>query len=67
MTPDEHQAAAEKLLDRVQREPDPRLATLLVARAHAHALLATRAPWTPPPAPRQGLADHLMRPRNPDR
>lgn len=47
MTPGEHQQAAERLLDQVEGDgTSGERKAMLVARAHVHAVLASRAPWT---------------------
>src|SRR4051794_18034456 len=64
MTPDEHQCKAEEFLEAAEQAGGPE-ATLLVAKATAHAILAGRAPWIPPAAPR-GLDQPQERPDGTD-
>jgi hypothetical protein len=63
MTPDEHAARAEELLETAEDETRPDVETRLVARAHVHAILASRAPSTPPEqASAPGQASFVMPP-----
>jgi len=59
MTPDDHYLEAERLLTTAAAEKNGSLEDRLVARAHVHAILATRpaAPARPPSG--SGLGDYL--------